>query len=1151
MTALRRVLVELLLIQDNAQITEHDIDDSIRKLDSNRRPRSPPQQTGSTHSTTATCAKNSDGLDADSDCPATDTPVSSLDTHTYTPARTTSSTPLPTIEELVLEQENAGRERAQGEEQKVQTILQVPYETQDIDDTVQGLNYTKVESSEEYPNGDIEFRRSAIDAQLPPLDYRSVGWAMLVYKEKTNQYMHRLIYKSCLGNFECPKSYCQYHVRPRLPESRRKGAEPKPPASNTCRFHTCELRHIPCHAILKLTHTSDETILLHSGVHNHKRPHPIRPTAVAKIQFNNIVKIGTEVTPKALQLGTSTRDPVTKLHPTYTNLDRTAYHRKKLLKGTNSLGGLSSAIGMIADFERTIGVRIMESSSFADHDGHIALQTSHQRYRLLERSSPLQTDSIEGFVTDGFRPDVNLCVTSGFDPVIRRTIPLLASILFGKSATHYKAHFRILFRTMDMSTNIEEWYEGDRAFVGNTSDFSDAERRGFDLAVHAHCSIDEDIPIDLERLYRCCQVHFKRTLARICHNAAIVPPAKSKAFSTAVLYLLTVDDEHEFERCVRKLSMGYPSARSWINWHIARSRFIFPATTKFDLSHMSADTNAQESLGGDIQRLAQQKKLTIGLTLEHVHRYNVLIEDDYRAASAGMDLRYATRPTKRRQPNDGRPPDTTQSVMKKLKTQYPLTKKPKIGRPKGSRNVVPKIDITCHGIPWGISSSNPRFKASNTCALDSALMMFFLIRKYNQLQYTYHDPILENIYNLLDNREFDTARIEWATTKLGMALNAEHDMWGAIDELFVNHAKTIFSHSVAFTVSCDNPICAGFQLSKRNKQWSSIYLEANVRSINTTTVQAALQEHQTICTRTDNAMSTVCKGIRQRSYTTVNDSPMLLDIPIVVDSSKADIDYDHAIEFANYNYFLAAVFYTTNNHTHFTASALVQGKALYYDGIPQVHLKWYAKPEKRADRPVCRLWYQRANKVTPELDMLDNLPPPITELFEQLQSLRRQTQSPHPPSPQLQSQHSPIPPSPQPQSQHTPISPSPQPQSPQQQTKAIDFQAIARQANLARANGLTPEHRYQEIQPQEPVRADRLNIDNIFSRLQDMLGRDRVRKDIVAKMGKKPVCQSCYKVIERGHERLITKDVVNKAKNWYRAKSYHWEVSCVRLAHNE
>ncbi|KAF9342894.1 hypothetical protein BGX34_007508, partial [Mortierella sp. NVP85] len=91
---------------------------------------------------------------------------------------------------------------------------------------------------------------------------------------------------------------------------------------------------MPCHATLKVIHDANVIKFEHRGFHSHPKPHSLRPDMSALKNLEDVVKIAPEVRPKNLLVGTSTRAPITDIHSSFANLDRLAYHRRKILKNT-------------------------------------------------------------------------------------------------------------------------------------------------------------------------------------------------------------------------------------------------------------------------------------------------------------------------------------------------------------------------------------------------------------------------------------------------------------------------------------------------------------------------------------------------------------------------------------------------------------------------------------------------------------------------------------------------------------------------------------------------------------------------------------------------------------------------------------------------
>lgn len=437
-----------------------------------------------------------------------------------------------------------------------------------------------------------------------------------------NKHGTRRVYnKSCLGVYQCPM--CDHIERPRVPAEKSKHALPRP-AESVCRNHGSALEHVPCLATLKIVHDAETVHLTHKGFHNHAMPHPVRANIESKKQLETLVKTAREVHPKQLLLGSMTRETASNIHPVYANLDRLAYERGKILKGT-SIGATFSAM---TAFEEQQGIVMIRSSSISRHDGHISFQTDFMKEQAATTKTCMQSDSVHGFIFDDHFQDINVTFTSTFCPIIQRTVPVVISIMFGKTQGHYQAHFQVLLQSLPYRT----WQEFTDQFPGMTCDFSDAERAGFELALRAFYNVAEHEEIQLENHYRFCEVHFKRSLTRVRRNGAIVPHAKEMEFYNTALQLLdpqqTVDT---FDALLSQMRQDYPKAKRWIDWylHPSRSRHIFPALAAGDFSHLSKDTNAQESLGGDFQRTAAKRKLSITEAFQHSYLYAQLIERDH------------------------------------------------------------------------------------------------------------------------------------------------------------------------------------------------------------------------------------------------------------------------------------------------------------------------------------------------------------------------------------------------------------------------------------------------------------------------------------------------------------------------------------------
>ncbi|KAG0250804.1 hypothetical protein BG011_008069 [Mortierella polycephala] len=151
---------------------------------------------------------------------------------------------------------------------------------------------------------------------------------------------------------------------------------------------------------------------------------------------------------------------------------------------------------------------------------------------------------------------------------------------------------------------------------------------------------------------------------------------------------------------------------------------------------MSKDTNAQESLGANFKRTIP-KVMTLYEAMDHTRLY-MGVKRDYEAVLRGETLRYGRvqddedlEDTSKRNPkkrsrrtkyvNDGRAPDTA----KALRSTGP-------GRKTGSRNKRPRIgdehSWDTFRIPCDILYEG--FRATNTCPLDTTLMVWHIAYRY-------------------------------------------------------------------------------------------------------------------------------------------------------------------------------------------------------------------------------------------------------------------------------------------------------------------------------------------------------------------------------------------------------------------------------------
>jgi hypothetical protein len=204
---------------------------------------------------------------------------------------------------------------------------------------------------------------------------------------------------------------------------------------------------------------------------------------------------------------------------------------------------------------------------------------------------------------------IDIQFTSGYDCVLRRWVPVLISVIFGRTKKHFAAHWKWLFESYGCQ---DDWQQFTTLFPGLTLDWSDAEGESFldELVSFAKGQASRS---DVLSYLRKCDVHFKRSLTRVVRNGRIAATSEAAEefrhlVSTMQLPTTTVG---QFGRASNLLARRFPAAVSWLAWHLHPSRApcYFPACQKFDaqehqrFNKLSSTTNAQENIGKQFQEL--------------------------------------------------------------------------------------------------------------------------------------------------------------------------------------------------------------------------------------------------------------------------------------------------------------------------------------------------------------------------------------------------------------------------------------------------------------------------------------------------------------------------------------------------------------------
>ena len=403
-----------------------------------------------------------------------------------------------------------------------------------------------------------------------------------------------------------------------------------------------------------------------------------------------------------------------------------------------------------------------------------------------------QTDSIEGWVHSATHSSMNVTVTSAYSTILKRHIAVLISIMFGRSGDHYAAHFCTLLEGI----GYKEYNEFESKFPGNICDFSLGEKAGWEKAVRSTFKIDADVEIQLENSYKCCAVHFQRSVTRVKSSHSLVPRHKLEDFEHKINILLCKDsnrtDAERFYKTVEEIRKDFPLLKDWINWYVTNNieKCFFSAVSNGSIKGFGKDTNAQEGTGRWLKKSDPSKKPSICSCIKYLYLRGRLIQQDTEAEKEGRQSRYRrggalnpidrdadseaknkrsqqrARSRKRAYENDGRAPDTEALLT-------PPKKRAKIGRRPGSTNKAPRgndIVDRSFGIPW--SYKNNGAVVSNTCSMDSVLMLLYMLRKFSSLpqEIFAYDEVLTKVLNQIEIGQFDAARIYWIselTAKFG------------------------------------------------------------------------------------------------------------------------------------------------------------------------------------------------------------------------------------------------------------------------------------------------------------------------------------------------------------------------------------------------
>ncbi|KAF2861420.1 hypothetical protein K470DRAFT_35433 [Piedraia hortae CBS 480.64] len=134
-----------------------------------------------------------------------------------------------------------------------------------------------------------------------------------------------------------------------------------------------------------------------------------------------------------------------------------------------------------------------------------------------------------------------------------------------------------------MPTNIQEWTDGMKHFPGNTSDLSQVELKGFELALCAHCDKSTK-DFSVNGFFRRCEVHFKRSVTTVAKNGSIIPAMETTSFRDLAWSLLPDQPYEDFRDEVEHMATTCLQIKPWLYWFVSWSEFIFKAMSEIRIS---------------------------------------------------------------------------------------------------------------------------------------------------------------------------------------------------------------------------------------------------------------------------------------------------------------------------------------------------------------------------------------------------------------------------------------------------------------------------------------------------------------------------------------------------------------------------------------
>ena len=696
-----------------------------------------------------------------------------------------------------------------------------------------------------WPNGNTDFEVPKLQMSMAGQGIAfHFGWSFCCTNTKVIKGAFTRRYLHCLGVFKCSNHQCQFVARPLQPKKKTKGAVPLPP-KHVCPMHPNQsLEFVQCKCTMSLDLHEDHTMARHTGLHDHPRPPLTKPSPEAIRELEAAVLTNPSAGPAKLRMGVPGRKAMPDVSDAFVNQDRLAHHRRKILQGTDRPGhshGIRPSTAALFDFAKDLGH--MKSPFFKDvcmdpQCMSITMQTPSMEKALAENTSGLQSDTLEGAIHENdFDGEISLHFTSCFDPICDRWVPVLITLLFGKSMKHFGRHWQLFFGCYN---NCKSWADFEQTFCGITMDWSDALGSSFLLAL---CDFSSRFPDgkltedQAQAFVRKCGVHFKRSVIRVARIRAVVGDDDGKDTFLNLVSQMTSSGTTpvQFVRVCKQIFEQFPSSVNWLKWYLnpKRAASFFPAVQNFSPSEaerwnkLHSSTNGQENLGGLFKHLFMgANKLTINETVLSVFKFATRFDTDRSAVMSGLPTKYGQCPRTqnkkgrkgKRSRNDGRPPD-------KNSTLFPRSKKK--ARRAASKEAKASLSVSQDnrfaGPKWAFTTASGAHM-TNTCPLDAFLMSLFAPAKGKAMinplcELSDPSSLVATTFQHMEAHKWNAARLHWYDKWFNHDITESRNWWGSVQEQFSGDRRGMGPLEQSFRIKyhqmvrCMNNNCPSKQLS--------------------------------------------------------------------------------------------------------------------------------------------------------------------------------------------------------------------------------------------------------------------------------------------------------------------------------------------------